>query len=393
LKTDDKYDVVIVGGGPAGSMAAKSAADKGAKTLLLERSHNTGPPVRCGEAVLLQSINRLIQIEDRWIAFSCKRGMLHFPDESVVEVNVEENQTMLILERAIFDRYLAETAAIAGADIITRANVDDLIISDNQVRGVCYSRMGKRYKAHAGVVIGADGVESRVGRWAGIDTRIAPENLGSAYQKTVTGIKNKHNSAHLYIGNNIANGGCIWVFPKGDQTANVGIAVVAGRSDPGAAYYKLKAFIKYHFGQPAIIAETAGGVPGSKPLKNMLHNGLLLCGDAAHLCNPLTGGGIFTAMLSGHHAGTVATEAIAKGDTSTNRLREYVVRIEKEIIHPHNHTYILAKAFRKMSDKTLNRAARAILSIPEGQRTLRNILLKGFITQPRLIIDVIKAFT
>ncbi len=388
---DEKYDIVVVGAGPGGSMAAAAAASEGAKTLMLERDSNIGLPVRCGEAVGINNIKRFCDIDSRWVAAEIEGMNVYSPDGTEVSVS-EEGQFGAVLERSLFDRYLAELAAAAGADIRTRSNVDGLILKQGSVKGVTVSRFNKRSSIKADLVIAADGVESRIGRWAGIRTQISARDLESAYQIVISDIDYDYKRCHFYLGDDVAPGGYLWVFPKGKRTASVGIGVEVSICSPGEAHRKLESFILKHFGKPAVIGEMAGGVPCAKPIKQPYADGILLVGDAAHHCNPLTGGGIFTAMVSGNEAGKLAAEAVSKGDTSIRELKKFNKRIEKEIIRPHKRSYRLASAVSKLSDEVMNKTAQEINSIPPEKRTLRNIFLKGLASQPKLVVDVIAAF-
>ncbi|MDP8228109.1 MAG: hypothetical protein P9M15_01500, partial [Candidatus Electryoneaceae bacterium] len=157
-------------------------------------------------------------------------------------------------------------------------------------------------------------------------------------------------------------------------------------------YRKLDEFIKRQFGNPAVVGEVAGGVPVANPLKKPFADGVILAGDAARHCNPLTGGGIYTAIVSGHYAGITAADAIAEGDCSVGRLQKFNELIEKDIIVVHKRAYRLSEAVSKLSDDDLNRTAHHILSMPPDKRTIRNMFLKALISHPKLIVDIIKAF-
>jgi len=388
---EEFFDVVVVGAGPGGSMAAKYAADEGANTLLLERDANIGLPVRCGEAVGINNIRNFCDIDSRWVAAEIEGMNMYSPDGTAVEVS-QDGQVGAVLERSLFDRYLAEMAASSGASIRTRTNVDGLIIKAGSVKGVTASRFGKKVKINAGMVIAADGVESRLGRWAGIRTQIAAHDLESAYQIVVSGIEYDHTRCHFYFGGENSPGGYIWVFPKGETTASIGIGVEVSLCSPGDAYKKLDRFIKHHYGNPAVIGEMAGGVPCARPIKKPYADGLLLVGDAAHHCNPLTGGGIYTAMVSGREAGKLAAKSVADGDTSVNKLKEFDKLIDADIVKVHKRAYRIAVAVGKLSDEDMNNTAAEINAIPADKRSLKNIFLKGLIAQPKLVIDVMAAF-
>ena len=387
----DSYDVVVVGAGPAGSLAARTAAQNGARTLLLERDAVVGTPVRCGEAIAARNLKRFVEIEARWVAAEVEGAMLYAPNGSGVPI-VSPDTTGIILERAIFDRHLAETAAMAGATLQSRCDATGLVVDESGVKGVIYERFGKRRQVDCKVVVGADGVDSRVGRWAGIHTNIRAADLESAYQFYLAGLDYDDRYCHFYFGQEVALGGYVWVFPKSPTVAAVGIGVSVRDNEAGTAYKKLKGFIDDHFPNAALVGEMAGGVPVSKPIKVPYGNGILLAGDAARHCNPLTGGGIATAMMAGFQAGLTAAEAARSGDTSAKALSIYVERIQDDVIRPNLRAYRLKDGVTKLSDDMLNRTADELLALPPEDRTLKRAFLIGLLNQPSLVLDIIRAF-
>ncbi|MBT3233599.1 MAG: NAD(P)/FAD-dependent oxidoreductase [Calditrichaeota bacterium] len=384
------YDVIVVGGGPAGAMAAHIAAEDGAKTLLLERDSHIGLPVRCGEGVSIGNIRQLVEVDDRLIAHEMNSAVIYAPDDTAVEIPLASSA--VVLERALFDRYLAELAASSGADIQTRSDVTGLTENNGCINGITYNRFGREMSLKCGVVIGADGVESRVGKWAGLKTKIKSFDMESAYQMVLSGIDINHRNFHFYVGNEIAPGGYIWVFPKGETTANVGIGVKSSMCSPGDAYKKLIEFIEKHFGKPVVVGESAGGVPCGPPLKEPLTDGLILVGDAARHCNPLSGGGICSGMISGKEAGSVAAMAVSKGDVSKRCLGAFNKRIEKKIVRSHKRAYRLSLAVNKLDDSVFLKTAHEMIKIPVEDRNLRNVFLKALISSPSLVVDIVKMF-
>lgn len=371
-------------------MAAREAAKAGARTLMLERDPVIGTPVRCGEATALNGLKEFIPIQDRWIAAVVDHGYIYVPSGERVEL-VGKDDPGVVLERNLFDRYLAELAAEAGCEIITRADVDGLLQQGDRITGVCYNRFGVHTEVEAAVVIGADGVDSRVGRWAGINTQLALRDLAPTYQFIVSGVDFDPTSGEIYVGSQIGIGGYVWIFPKNRTTVLVGIGFSGIDNDQGTAYQRLTSFLSRRFPKASIVGEMAGGVPGAPPIKKPVRNGLILAGDAARHCNPITGGGILSAMTAGFHAGQTAALAISEGDVSAKRLLRYCDQIEKKIDIPHRRAYSIRRTLIGLTDETLNAAAKEINQIKPEERTLAMILFKILKNHPGVFLNAFKS--
>ena len=106
------YDVVIIGAGPGGSMAAKSAALNGTNVLMVEKRQEIGSPVRCAEGVGWKTLEDLVDIDPKWVCAEIHATRIYAPDGSCV--TLEKPKSGLVLERKIFDKDLAILAAQAG---------------------------------------------------------------------------------------------------------------------------------------------------------------------------------------------------------------------------------------------------------------------------------------
>ena len=210
----NKYDVVVVGGGPSGSMAAWEAAKGGASVCMLEKDRDIGYPVRCGEAAGESGLKQFVDIKDSWVAERITGAKLGSPSGKLVDVEFK-SETGFILNRRVFDYDLSRYAANAGAEVYTKAYVKNISTENGQVNGVVLDYLGEEKKILAKIVIGADGLTSRVGRWAGLKTQVRMKDMESAVQYSVSNVDIEANKMIMYVGKNYAPGGYLWVFPKG----------------------------------------------------------------------------------------------------------------------------------------------------------------------------------
>ncbi len=385
------YDVIVVGGGPAGSMAAHAAAEKGLKTIMLEKDRDIGYPVRCGEAVGDVALRQFMDPRPEWIAATITKIRMRSPNNT--KIDFDSPGAGYILHRRIFDYALANRASQAGAEIQTRAYVDGLLFENDTVRGVKYQYMGEPRTLSAKLVIAADGVESRIGRMAGIRTAIKLRDLESGYQVTVGNIDIDQEMIDFYVGSNWAPGGYLWVFPKGDRMANIGLGVIGTRAKDYNSHDLIHDFLKEHYPKASMLTSVCGGVPIAQTLSQITANGIMLTGDAARMVNPVSGGGIVSGMHGGKIAGEVAAEAISTGDVSIKGLAEYPRRWRKAGGKSHEALHRISESIYDIDDDKLNKIAAKLEGVPEKDRSLLKIFTTVAREKPKILLDVTRAFT
>lgn len=328
-------DVLVIGAGPAGSTAAKHAALGGAQVIVIDKKSEIGSPKRCAEGVSKDGLKKLgIEPSSRWVTREATGVRMVSPNGTAV--NLTEDKVKLpeagyILERKIFDKHMAMDAARAGARIMVKTLATGMRREDDQVV-VTAENMGQELEIKAKIVIAADGPESRVGRWAGLRTALAPKNMESCAQFEMAGVQMAEPDCIEFHFGSVAPGGYAWIFPKGDDIANVGLGILTTRTDK-TAYQHLLEFVESNpatqNAQPVEL--NVGGDPVGGLLKKKVADNVLVTGDAASMVNPLTGGGIISGMLGGRIAGQVAAQAMADGDYSHKNLKVYEKLCDDEL--------------------------------------------------------------
>jgi digeranylgeranylglycerophospholipid reductase len=292
--TPIRYDVAVVGAGPAGSMAALEAARAGASVILLERRREVGVPVQCAEYVPWQLAEQVPWSTDCVVqAISAMQTFL--PDGEVVE----SPHHGFMIHRWAFDQHLARCAVEAGAALWLQTRV-----AERTTRGLLARRAEEHVEIEAAIIVGADGPRSTVGGWIGaVNTELV-----AAAQYTVT-LERPLTATQIYFDPEYV-GGYGWLFPKG-KLANVGVAVQAGLS----LSERLAHFLdRLSIDRGAIVRRTGGLVPSGGPLGCTWQDNIILVGDAAGQAHPITGAGVAHACLCGQLAGRAAARAALHHD-------------------------------------------------------------------------------
>ncbi len=379
-------DVLVVGAGPAGAVAAweaKRAAPE-LDVVLLERDRAVGAPVRCAEGVGDAGLREFAQPEGApWIARKITRVIFLAPDDT--EVKVAERDVGWILDRTRFDAFLAAQAGLAGAEVLVGTEAAGMARGGDGRWHVRVRGPSGEATCRAKVVIGADGVEAMVGRWAGLESRVPARDMESCAQYVVQGIEFDPDAIYLQFGDGIAPGGYAWIFPKGVGIANVGLGMVALRGDGRNARQYLDAWLERRYPRGARTGYTVGGVIVHTTIKQTYADGVLVAGDAGHMINPLSGGGIVNAMKSGRLAGRTAAAAIRARDTSERRLAAYHRAWMELLGEDHLKYYRIKRALEDLDDAFFNALARTVNAIPQEKRTLGRIFAHALVKHPQLI--------
>ncbi|MEM3927411.1 MAG: NAD(P)/FAD-dependent oxidoreductase [Archaeoglobaceae archaeon] len=385
------FDVVVVGAGPAGSMAAKTCAERGLNVLLVEKRQEIGTPVRCAEGISKKALQRFVEIDKKWISAEVIGAKIYSPDRTEVTMAEEMagNEVGFVLERKIFDRHLARLAAKAGAEVLVKTTFLSFERVGDRLR-VKLKRMGEDWEVETKILIGADGVESRVGRMAGIIKTLKKSEIESCAQYLMSNLEIDENYTYFYLGNDLAPGGYAWIFPKGNGCANVGIGVLPSIAKANAKFYLDKFIEKFEI-KGKIVELVSGAVPVYGEVATAVTDNIMLAGDAAYHSDPITGGGIANALSAGYHAGIVASEAIEREDFSANYLRRYDEFWKADFGWKLRRNKKLQEFFLKLDDETLNSLARSIAGKNIRDMSIEAIIAELIKKNPSLL-EILRSF-
>ena len=385
-----EYDIVVVGAGPAGSMTAKWAAKGGARVLMVEKRQEIGSPVRCGEGISRSWLDSVgITLDAKSVARQVKGAKIVAPNGSsfYLSEKMAGNEVGIVLERVFFDKLLARDAVKAGADLMLKTSAVKLLKTGDKVTGVTIKSWGETKDIKCGCVVGADGYESQVGRWAGINTNLAPRDITSCFQYRLTNINHEADYCEFVLGSK-APGGYIWIFPKSEDTANVGIGMQLTRlKDPADVKKYLDKYIqndpRLKKGRPLELV--SGAVSICAPIDKTTGSGILLVGDAARQIDPITGGGISNSCKAAKVAGEVLARATREKDFSERSLQRYE-KGWRDLIENHLYRNWMAKEkLVTLTDDTFNKVIATLNEVGVDKMSTYSILKAIEAKHPELV--------
>ncbi len=284
----EKFDVLIVGGGPAGSTCAYRLAKSGAKVLVVDFKKQIGKPVQCAEFVPVQLSHQFKEFFPQEVIAQRVQNMVHYtPWKQTVSMWSEG----YILNRELFDLNISKLAQSYGATYMLQTQFlgfeDGKAVLEN-------IPTRQRIKVQANIVVGADGPRSKVAKLTGNHTR----DFLTTAQYTMK-LRTKLEDLIIYFRDYIP-GGYGWIFPK-SEWANVGVGI--DPQYPINVMDSLRRFIQevisHGWVEEKVINRTGGWIP-AEGLLDVVRGRVLLVGDAGGFCHPITGGGIANAVLSGN---------------------------------------------------------------------------------------------
>ncbi|KJE48880.1 MULTISPECIES: NAD(P)/FAD-dependent oxidoreductase [Acidiplasma] len=365
------HDVIVVGSGPAGSYLSYSLSKKGYNVLNLEEHKEIGKPVEC-TGLVSKRVFDYIKSNSR--INSVHGANIYFPNGKYI--HVRKTEETIVMYRDDFDKDASAMAISAGADVSINSRVMDVSIN-NEYAEVKYKKNGEIMYAKAQIVAGADGANSTVRK---ILYRKRPEKIISTYQVDSAARLEDQDDVNVYIGSHNSRGFFGWAVPSGDIT-RIGVGVDRVNA---IKYFKN---INKTYGDNKIIGINAGPIP-IRYLKKTYGNRSVLVGDAAGIVKPLSGGGIYTGIVSAKNAAEAIDRSFQHEDFSEKSLSLYEKLWKKEIGRELKMDARIQDYYSRLSinDRLLNKIYNAI----NNENIINKINSLGDIDYPsRVVISVI----
>ncbi|MBU0532431.1 NAD(P)/FAD-dependent oxidoreductase [Candidatus Micrarchaeota archaeon] len=359
------HDVIVIGGGPSGSTFARIAAGAGMDVLIIDKRKEIGVPVRCGEGLgEREVIKQDLELPKRCYSTEIEGAKVVAPNgKSIVWKGPET--TGWVLERKIFDKWLCELAVEKGAHVkvYTRA-IEVLKDEKGRPNGVKVSHGGREpHDINAPLIVSAEGMEALMARQMGFKTVHQLYDVDTCYEYEMKPYDHE-NLIELYFGNEMAPRGYVWIFPKADKKANVGIGV-GGNVENGEKQSGIKGanpkvlldrFIEKNeqLKDASTLLDFGGVISVGAPINEFVKDNCMAIGTGAKQVDPIHGGGIALAMESAVMAADVVLKAHEKKDYSKDSLYEYEKTWRAGPGKKVAKRLLLRKVMEKVSDDDLN---------------------------------------
>jgi digeranylgeranylglycerophospholipid reductase len=379
-EVNERYDAVVVGAGPAGCAVSRWIAEEGLNVLIVEEHQQVGHPNHCAGLITPRTLKTAGLPSDGFVRNTLTGALIHSRSGRELAIGGDRVHALAI-DRARFDTALAQKARESGAQLVLRTRASQFQRHDDSIR-VRLENEHRQEIVDTRLLIGADGANSSVARWANLP---GPAEVVYALNAHV---RLGHRATHfveVFLSSDLAPGWFGWIIPLGDGEARLGIGTTQGSA--ARCLRELVAAFPHRFRDLELVHVSGGVIPLGLPEK--IHaDRLMLVGDAACQVKPTSGGGVYTGLLAARSCSRVAVRALQEDDLSAESLGRYHASWQEGMGGELQTGALLRRIFLRLEDDDFD----TILHLLGKQPMTRLLARHGDIDHPsRLVTQLVRA--
>jgi geranylgeranyl reductase family protein len=312
----DKFDVVIIGGGPIGSAVAKNLGENGVSVAVLERKEDIGLPSHCSGLVSM-AFAELVNMPENLILNRIKGGAIFSFKDNLFKFK-RLNEYAIVIDRAGFDKYIADLAADKGAKYVFNANVKSYERVKDYLR-IYFNNPAENY-LDAHIVVIATGGSLSLKKMFGFNNS-PKEDVKTVQVETEFEVDDSE-IVYVYMNNSVSHNWFSWVIPVNKNWARIGLGTDKNENLSQMLDKLTHTWPLLKGKKIDLLHRVVWHIPTGFA-KETVKDNILIVGDAAFQVKPFSGGGLYTGTLSAFFASKAIINALQKGDFTKTTLGTY----------------------------------------------------------------------
>ena len=345
-----RYDVAVVGGGPAGGFVAKEIASKGYAVALFEEHKKIGAPLKCAGLITPRVFDFLDFSKKKVVENEIYGAHIHSPSGTVLTIGGDRMHA-LVINRPQFDQEIMNNAEDAGVEIYLESKVTSAKKNNRCIElGIIQKETTTQIKNT--LLIGADGAHSKIRETFGFPQ---PAEFLKGMGAKATNINLDPKFVEIFLGREIAPGFFAWVVPTNKEGSEARIGLCIDNTSKNTLKQCFAKLLKTKSLQSIKITKHIAGTIPLGALKKTAASNVMLVGDAAAQVKPTSGGGVYPSLLCAQYCSSVAIEALENNDFTRHFLKKYHMLWSKEIGRELFLGMKFRKIFKNLDDKKIDK--------------------------------------